>query len=245
MQALVAFKDIVALKKELARTLPHVSSSHRAEALARGLGWNTYAAALAALNSGPDERRVTNNTFVTYLAEHAFPEVPFDTLGAAMVQVKFVAERTAITNVLEATPLLTRGGYGIYRPDRLTPGEREQKFQGDREQLLSSRSIDEFQRVVAFLAHYPKRGTINRRYCSYNLKHHAEQFCRERGHPDPYVSNGAFIAAAIHVGFTAVPEGANAYFNISTRSTPSARLASRPRAREQGWFGSSHRLVEG
>lgn len=221
MHSLFSLTDIPTLKGHLALELPGVRSSHRVEALARGLGWNTYAAARAALEAGAVERTVDNRAFIAYPTDHGFPDMPFDALGRTVARVKFGAQVAAINAVLEATPLLTTHGYGIYqsRRERLTPEDREEKFQEGRRDLLGSRSIDGFLRATAFLARFSKRRTINRRFSSYGLKHHAEQFHSEQGHPDPYVSNGVFIAAAIHLGFTAKPDGLVAFFNISTRPT--------------------------
>ncbi len=56
---------------------------------------------------------------------------------------------------------------------------------------------------------------INERHSSYGLKHMIEH----SGAAD-YVTNGAFIAAAIHAGFTykLTPHSPNVMFNISEKS---------------------------
>jgi hypothetical protein len=55
---------------------------------------------------------------------------------------------------------------------------------------------------------------------SYSLKHRVERWATRRGVEDYYVSNGAFIAAAIHCGFTQkwIIDTPNVWFNISKRS---------------------------
>jgi hypothetical protein len=55
------------------------------------------------------------------------------------------------------------------------------------------------------------RKTINRDRSSYGLKHDVE---RASG---TYVTNGAFIAAAIGLGFSFKTRGPNAYFNFGIR----------------------------
>ena len=55
------------------------------------------------------------------------------------------------------------------------------------------------------------RKTINRNRSSYGLKHSVE---RATG---TYVTNGAFIAAAIGLGFSFKTRGPNAYFNFGIR----------------------------
>ncbi len=41
MEITFALTDIESLKRELTRLLPDIKSSHRVEAMARGLGWDT------------------------------------------------------------------------------------------------------------------------------------------------------------------------------------------------------------
>ena len=41
MKAQFSLTDIESIKRELLRLLPNVKSSHRVEAMARGLGWNS------------------------------------------------------------------------------------------------------------------------------------------------------------------------------------------------------------
>jgi hypothetical protein len=61
------------LKSGLAKSLPDVKSSHRAEALGRGLGFRTYASLLAESRSfEPYFAEVSGARFRDYLAEHDF-----------------------------------------------------------------------------------------------------------------------------------------------------------------------------
>lgn len=53
-----------------------------------------------------------------------------------------------------------------------------------------------------------------------------EKWARTTGKDDYYVSNGAFIAAAIHMGFDWKPDfdSPNVRFNISGKSSPIMEL---------------------
>lgn len=56
--------------------------------------------------------------------------------------------------------------------------------------------------------HCHPRKTINKRYSSYWFKHKVEREDHE------YIPNGAFIKAAMELGYRVVPDGPNAFFNI-------------------------------
>jgi hypothetical protein len=61
------------------------------------------------------------------------------------------------------------------------------------------------------------RKLINARASSYELKHRAEDWTRKIGSSDPYISNGAFIAAALRSGYRMRPHftgSPNAFFNM-------------------------------
>ena len=56
---------------------------------------------------------------------------------------------------------------------------------------------------------------INRIYSSYGLKHMVEEWNHQKGVNDPYIPNGAFIAAAIDMDYNYEVNGPNAYFNMN------------------------------
>ena len=58
---------------------------------------------------------------------------------------------------------------------------------------------------------------MNFRRSSYVLKHNVERWCETFG-PHKYVSNGAFIQAAIDLGYRYVQRGQVASFNIEPKS---------------------------
>lgn len=63
---------------------------------------------------------------------------------------------------------------------------------------------------AAWIAEFAKKKKgINYKYSSYGLKHIVEKWARR------YVSNGAFIQAAIDAGYEYQVRGQNGYFNMS------------------------------
>jgi len=100
-----------------------------------------------------------------------------------------------INAVLEKFPDLTAHGAGVYEAHRLSPDERKAKLKEGQDRLL--RDVETFDKVVGWLSAHPEARikTINRRHSSYGWKHVAE---RSLG---TYVSNGIFIAAAVHLGY--------------------------------------------
>lgn len=81
--------------------------------------------------------------------------------------------------------------------------------------------------AIRWLAHHGRRTTINSRYSSYGLKHHAEKTIPAlRPGAVPYISNGAFIAAALYLNYrvSQIRGTPNARINISFRNVPQAML---------------------
>lgn len=112
--------------------------------------------------------------------------------------------------------MLSYHGFGANRRVGRTPSEKLEEIQMGRDHMLHDESVGEFIRAIAFLNGKPKRKTINKSCSSYSLKHKAEMsFGDFKG--GSYVSNGMFIAAALHLGFSHVRsrgDGQNAHFNI-------------------------------
>lgn len=223
MKAQISLADVDSIKAELGRILPDVKSSHRVEAMARGLGWNTNAALRAELSSGAMERAVDNGLFDRYLIKHEFEDAPYDSLAEAVVRVKFAAERAAIEAVMTKQPTLAHSGLGISQDYMKTLDQRDAEFVDGRRSMLSPEAVAEFMRAVEFLAQWDKRGTINRSwsYSSSVLRRQAENFHeRKYGSGDNNVANGMLIAAAIHLGFKIQPVGASAFMNIAAKRRP-------------------------
>lgn len=69
-----------------------------------------------------------------------------------------------------------------------------------------------------------KRKSINPRAFSYSLKHRAENW--DSGLPNScrYVSNGAFIQAAVNLGYQIKPDWINCFFNMSINKSSKAAV---------------------
>ncbi|AIB13206.1 hypothetical protein ABAZ39_14680 (plasmid) [Azospirillum argentinense] len=221
MKTLISLDDVESIKRELIGMLPDFKSSHRVEAMARGLGWGSNAALRAELAVGPQTRSPDSRVFSEYLKEHGFQAVKYGALEEAVVRCKFAGTRSAVEAVMAAEPGLSMNGF---RTDdfRKSRQEREDEFRGLREEMPSADGVLQFVRACEFLAQVPRRATVNRTSISYDWKHVAERFHRERGEPDSYVSNGMFIAAALHLGFTVKRDGTgpNAFLNIAPADRP-------------------------
>lgn len=200
----VSTDGLSAIKADLTHKMPGVKSSHRCEAIARGLGFRTYAAALAAVQAGATKAaQVRGDLFVDYLAEHAFNVSPAGFYHAAA--------KLALHDVCERTPKLTVWGIGSGGPQRKEDGRWEDaramnaSFQEARAELLSDGAVEPFLASLSFLRRVTPTKTIRQGTGSYRLKHIAENFAcsypeGEKLGPT-YVENGVFIAAALHAGF--------------------------------------------
>lgn len=227
-----------AIKAELTRTLPEVKSSHRCEAMARGLGFDTYAALRAAIRS-PDSMITTAQgaIFVAYLADHGFVVSPRPFYLAIA--------RVAIRKVLVKARKLNRRGIGFGHPMRKASGDWENATEHYahvmelREELLSDYGVEEFLVSLAFVQRVPFTKTVRPDTSSYRLKHLAERFACTYPEGDKlgprYVMNGSLIAAAIHAGFkykTYVDdhgyESLNVNFNMSRRAVDDLDCELRP-----------------
>ncbi len=116
---------------------------------------------------------------------------------------------------------LTHFGMGPNSQNLKDSANYMQAVERGQEQLLAA--LDECNRACTFLRHVDRRKSINRKMSSYGLKHEAEAFLRSlTDRPsNAYVANGAFICAALHLGFEmqrAHLSSPNVYFNISSKS---------------------------
>ena len=160
--------------------------------------------------------------------------------------------RAAITETLAAEPSLTMEGMGVGDRARVgdrweTGEERRARFDRSRAKLLTDDGVEQFLRALACVWRVAPTKQFTGRHSSYGLKHLAEGLpCTypegQRLGPD-YVSNGALIAAALHVGFRTKtytdPVGRlslNASFNMSLRSLKLLRQE-RAEDAERHWYG--------
>jgi len=91
------------------------------------------------------------------------------------------------------------------------------------EYIPASVNIREMQGAVDWLEKADRRVSVNTTCSSYGLKHIAEKTVASI----PYISNGAFIAAAYYLGFDVrrINGGPNAHINISNKSVRKLRAA--------------------
>lgn len=211
--------DVEHMKADLRAALPDVKSSHRVEALARGLGWSTNSD--AALGSGPIVAGADEDAFLEYLREHSF-DAPRECMTRILA-------KSGIRRAMDLEPSLTHFGYGVYWDRKQTPEERRAKFAETRAEMLDDYAAEEFARAVAYPSQFGRRKTINLKSGSYGLKHGAERFAGR------YVANGMLIAAALAIGFSARPThpgSPNAFFNISLKPLAAKRRETQRRSRD-------------
>lgn len=82
------------------------------------------------------------------------------------------------------------------------------------------KDVTGFEAACDWLSTQSKIKTMNPNHSSYGLKHIVERASKAKGASKTYVSNGTFIAAAIHMGFAYkhIPGSLNAMFGISEKS---------------------------
>jgi hypothetical protein len=219
------------MKSSLRSSLTNVKSSHRAEALARGLGFATNAALLA--TSKPSLTAADGVRFCDYLASKGFDASPIPLFHAVA--------GAAIKGVLDNHPYLSIWGFGFGQPrNSETEKERYQRFVEDQKELLTSHAAEEFLLSLALIRRLEKIKGISPSAGSYRLKHIAENY--SAFYPDGstklgprYVSNGAFIVAAVHAGFKYKSyrdglgyDAINVCFNMSKRSVDELDREIRP-----------------
>lgn len=118
-----------------------------------------------------------------------------------------------IAAVMEKEPLLNDFGIGLFLNGRgRTKEQREAEFRENRAALL--RSAEGCSLACEWLSRREKIKTTNRRHNSYGYKHMVERAAGK------YITNGAFIAAAIHLGFPyrIDADSPNVCFGIAERS---------------------------
>ncbi len=216
MRVVIDQSSLLTLKADLRTALPHLSSTLRVEALARGLGFNTYAAMRAALSRsarlvGPEDDKLL--AYVQSKGGVADPRALRRTLARHMIR-----------RIMEVETHVTTAGYGIAWSHYPTGAEQRKAFDQQRAELLGDSAADQFELALKYLSRMERRQSINRDYTTYNLKHQAERLSRDRGlfvHLGNYVSNGVFIVAALAAGFEVrrvAWDSLSGYANITTRS---------------------------
>lgn len=240
-------RGVDTLKANLTKTITEVKSSHRVEALGRGLGFKTYAALRAAAQSiEPSTAVVSGASFAAYLAGHGFEVDP--------THIYRAAAQVAINGVLERMPRLSIYGIGFGRPQRNedntweTPQQCYSRFAEQRQECQGLHASEAFLLALTLLSRIQPTKTITSGSGSYRLKHIAENYsCTypEGAKLGPrYVPNGMLIAAAVHMGFKYKMyiddfgyDLPNMNFNMSKRSIDELDFEIRP-----NMGGAHHRI---
>lgn len=118
---------------------------------------------------------------------------------------------TAVRDVPQLTPFGIGVHYSYYRLSKEAVALEIQKQQSE---LSTERAL----RMVAASADWIKanRKDIDANRSSFFHSHKVEQYRRGSGHPDPYVHNGCFIAAAVGLGYNWRIIGPNVIFRYPT-----------------------------
>jgi len=113
--------------------------------------------------------------------------------------------------VIKAEPNLC--GSGLATTQYWRSSRRQINFDENRQDFIDN-GFRMFKDACEFLSGVQLRKTINRKSgSSYGLKHKAEKWAGD------YISNGALIAAALHLGiqFEQIPDTQNVYLAVSSR----------------------------
>lgn len=122
-------------------------------------------------------------------------------------------------NIIDSHPDLTTHGFGIDEISYNSEEEKAELFQRERNELYKKE--EEFNLCREYLSNLQKRSTINpKSRTSYSFKHDVQHYAKRHRLEPTYISEGAFIAAAIAEGFLMepVPERTSVRLNISLRS---------------------------
>lgn len=230
---IIAFNEqIDSMKADLTKYLPHIKSSHRVEALARALGFKTYAALHTRdLFLSPIETDVNWLAFNNYLEEKGF--------RSAAKPLYLAAGRAAIRLILEMPrlePRLTREGIGINisHHKKETAQEYVERFRRARTDMLLDSAVVEFLRSYSLVSRIPHTRTITTKRGAYNLKHIAEKarFFYADGEESPadYVCTESLICAALHAGFyyKSYPDTQSVCFNMLQKAIDDLDCEIRP-----------------
>jgi len=133
-------------------------------------------------------------------------EVPKNIKDEFLLDVKVLSiqyTQDQLDKVIQDYPDLTSNGF------ESSKSKEFEKNRQDREELRND--LAGFQAACVYLSRVNKTKSINKAVSSYGYKHRVE----EMGYP--YLLNGTFIAAAIHMGFKIDTrmDTPNAAFNIS------------------------------
>ncbi len=159
----------------------------------------------------PEVRQFVMEKTKAYIASSNYERLEWAVEDGRVALVKERFSRIAkldLLFILAQEPDLNSFGFGLTRSAYPSPAEYQRRLAESRDEMILD--YDRFERVCNWLRQNGRsRKTINTQMGSYGWKHHVE---RDIG---VYVTNGIFIAAAIHSGFRYKKHAPNAYFNLS------------------------------
>lgn len=119
-----------------------------------------------------------------------------------------------LLSAMDKESLLTDFGIGIWHEHQKLPKEqRREKFKQERQSLADN--FEHFEVCCQWLSLCKRRKTVNHGIpSSYGLKHMAEDYF------NTYVTNGAFIAAVIHLGIPYKVLGHGPNVDVALSSIP-------------------------
>lgn len=189
LRILIAFTEqIDSMKADLAKYLPHIKHSHRVEALARALGFKTYAAlnAVDLFWDGPISVEVNWAAFKDYLQHKGFQ--------ASAKPLYLAAGRACI-----------RLSMGFHDYQLLARHVYAERHEMQLDNILSDSAIEEYLRVYSIISEIPGTRTITKKRGAYDLKVLAEKvsFSYPDGEVSPpnSVAAGSVALAALGAGF--------------------------------------------
>lgn len=227
--SLVAVDQIKAAVKKFRSELPSgnkLSLGQTYNQVAKALGFKCWDAILAAARK-PQERPIAadfitkeDNELIIESTQQTPPHWPVPPANDTSYTVESLApSQEDFLAAIAQEPYLTHNGIRYTADWRKTVEENRQEFLDQRSELEAT-GLEQFRRCCEWLKGCKKIKTLNTSMGSYTLKHRVERWATRRGVVDYYVSNGTFIAAAIHCGFTWkwILDTPNVWLNISKRS---------------------------
>ena len=126
-----------------------------------------------------------------------------------------------LRGVVQAHPDLTAFGLGVYNQGRKSPSQVGQEVRLGQEEMLQPKEMLNFVLCCEWLDQVERTKRPTRKHQSYGYKHRVERWLGAFKGFGCHISNGMFIAAAVHKGFeiqATRPGSPNCYLNISSRS---------------------------
>lgn len=138
-----------------------------------------------------------------------------------LVLVQETELREELRRVIQARPDITAFGLGVFDQDRKRRAQVEEELRSGQEEMLRPKELLNFVLCCEWLDQVERTKRPTRKHHSYGHKHRVERWLGAFKGFGCHISNGMFIAAAIHKGFeirATRPGSPNCYLNVSTKS---------------------------